>query len=294
MGVSQAMKDHLSGSCHLSVFMKITSADGDVLRVWNGTRNKIVDGELYYAYPIAPSRLQSQNGLSADNFEATAVYSGLFNAATLRSKKWIGARVEYRILDYKDPALGYAERRVGFLGQTETGKYAAKTEVKSLIGKLGEPVGLTYQNDCDVVRLGDGRCKVNLNGLTVQGYKITVSGTIAAPVLNRQQFSAAFSEPVKPDDEEITTVPDKFYEFGEIEFLSGANTGAKSQILTNSANDLTLYLPVYYNPSAGDQIRLIAGCNRKIAVCRDKYANAENNRSFYMLPGRTKAFRFPD
>jgi uncharacterized phage protein (TIGR02218 family) len=294
MSVSEAMKVHLSGNCHLACFLKITSKSGEVLNVWNGTRNKIVGGELYYAYPLAPSRLQSSNGLSADNLEATAVYSGLFNAATLRAKKWLGARVEYQILDYKRFDLGYAERRVGFLGQTETGKFAAKAEVKSLIGKLSEPVGLTYQKDCDVVRLGDARCKVDLNGITQQGFKITMPAIITAPVLNPQQFSVQFSGDIKPSDPAITIVPDDFYEFGEIEFVSGANAGARQQILTNAGNDLTTYLPLFYNVAPGDQLILIAGCNRKITVCRDKYNNALNNRSFFMLPGRSRIFKFPD
>jgi uncharacterized phage protein (TIGR02218 family) len=91
------------------------------------------------------------------------------------------------------------------------------------------------------------------------------------------------------------TLPkDGLYERGKIKFLSGANAGAEMEIVNNSGAELTLYLPLFYTPSAGDQIQLTTGCNRKINVCRDEYDNGINNRSFYMLPGRNRALRLPD
>lgn len=435
MPVSESMKEHLQGNTSLSVFLTITARDGDTLRVWNGTRNKTIGGNVFYAYPVAPSRLQTKNGLTADNFEITAVYSGLFTAATMRAKKWMGARVVYETRDYRLPELGYAERRVTYIGQTEAGRFAAKTELKSLGNKLSQPVGRTYQALCDVVELGDARCGVDLDDNTADGYRIKSTGTVAAPVLNRQQFSVLFDSPIyqgipglrgkyyagnnfenfifertdaavnfeygaaAPDarlpadnfsirwegtvtpqfsetytfsvehDDGIrlwvdnlttplidswtvngthtgnialtadvpvqirldfrdhvsvakvilrwssaslplevipqsrllapppaggtSTAPDDLFERGKIKFLTGANAGAEMLILTNAANDVTLYLPLFYTPQVGDQIEVITGCNRKIAVCRDRYANALRNRSVYMLPGRSKVLAFP-
>lgn len=424
MPVSEEMKEHLSGangSTHLGVFLKITAKDGTVLRVWNGTRNKKLNGETYQAYPVAPSQLQTANGLKADNLEVTAIYSGLFNAVTLRARKWMGARVEYAVYDYKNFALGYAERRTGFIAETEIGKYSAKPELLSLSNKLGVPSGFTYQEDCNVVKFGDTRCGVDLNGWTRNGYKIKTAATVAAPILNRQQFSVEFSEifarglrgryysdgsfgtlalerldekidftygtnapaaevpldnfsvrwegfvtapftetftfSVEHDDgakvwvngdliidqwttlgthtgtkamtagvpvsikveyrdetgfakiklswssasQALQIIPptalapplgaipaNSLYERGMIRFLSGPNQGLETQILTNSGNALTLFLPLFYTPLVGDELELITGCNRKINICRDLYGNAYRNRSFFMLPGRNK------
>lgn len=292
-GISDEMIEHLSGSVTLAVFLKITAADGDVLAVWNGTRNKILDGITYYAYPITPSRMQATKDLKPDNLEVTAVYSDLFSSKTLRSKKWSGARVEYRVMNYKDLSMGPAERRVGFIGQVKIGKYSATPELLSLSSKLAQPVGRTFQSDCDVVELGDARCAVDLSGLTQDGYKIQVTATVEASV-NRQQFYVTFNENIKPASPSITIPPDDLYERGRCEFLTGENAGATEQILTNIGGGITLFNAAFYKIQAGDRLRLTTGCSRKIDVCRDRYGNGENYRGFFCLPGRGKLLKIPE
>lgn len=290
------MKAHLSGTLTVGVFMRITAKDGDVLRVWNGTRNKVLDGQTYYAYPLAPSQLQSSHGLKADNLELTAIYSGLFTAATLRAKKWQGSRVEYRILNYKDFSMGYAERRVTFVGKTEVGKRAAKPELVSLSSRLSEPWGRTCNMECDADRLGDERCQVDLEGNTQTGYKIKIEAHVTA-VLNRQQFTIAFDGNIEPAIPATTVAPDLFYNRGEIRFLDVANGGLENvtaQILTNEGNAMTLYLPLFYMPAVDDEVELITGCNRLIRTCQFKFDNAINHQGFPYLPGRSKVLKVPD
>ena len=57
--------------------------------------------------------------------------------------------------------------------------------------------------------------------------------------------------------------------------------------------DLVLFLPMTLQFEVGDTLTLIAGCNRTIKVCRDRFANAQRNRSYYMLSGRRKLLDFP-
>lgn len=294
MPVSAEMQEHLQETLTVGVFMTITAKDGDVIRVWNGTRNKIVDGEVYTAYPVAPSRLQAANGLKADNLEITAVYSGLFTAATLRAKKWQGARVVYEILNYKDFTMGYAERRVSFLGKTTVGKYAAKVELNSLSSKLSEPWGYTCTKDCNVDEFGDARCGKSLTGESEDGIKTKIAAHITSTILNRQQFTIAFDDDIEPAVPATVTAPDAFYNRGKIRFLSGANDGLEALILGNDGNALTLYLPLFYMPAEDDEIELIGGCDRQRTTCRDKWANAERFRGFPDLPGRSKVFKIPE
>ena len=293
MALTSEMQQHLNGTTTLAVFLKITARDGTILRVCNCTRNKVIDGETYYAYPITPTILQTTNGLKPDNLEITAVYSELFTAATLRAKKWLGARVEYRTMNYKDFSMGHAVRRVGFVGQTKIDKYAATPELKSLSQKLSEPVGRTCNEDCDVVELGDARCKVDLSGNTLTGYRMRTNAHITS-VVNPQRFTIAFDQTIKPSVPGTTIAPDKFYHRGKFVFSSGSNSGVEGQILNNEGNTLTLLLALFYQPQVGDTLQLTVGCDRKIATCRDVFGNAINNRSFYCLPGRSKVLRIPD
>jgi uncharacterized phage protein (TIGR02218 family) len=113
-------------------------------------------------------------------------------------------------------------------------------------------------------------------------------------VVNRQQFTVVFDEAIKPAEPSVSIVPDGFYERGDLIFNSGAGEGVEAQILGNDGNGLTLWLPLFRTPLAGDRLTLVAGCNRKIGTCRDVYGNAENNRSFFMLPGQNRVFTLPE
>ena len=92
--------------------------------------------------------------------------------------------------------MGAAIKKVGFIGETEIGKYTAKPELLSLTNKLTQSVGFTYLETCNCSRLGDTRCKVNLTGNTVDGYKIRCAAQITN-VVNNQQFEISFTETLK-------------------------------------------------------------------------------------------------
>ena len=290
MAISEQMKDHLKGTITLAVFLKIIAPDGDQIRLWNGTKDKLIDGELYIAFPVTPSQVQTKKGLEADNLEIVAAYAEeVFTSKKLRSQKWVGARIEYRTMNYRDPSMGYLDRRVGFIGEAEVGRFASKVEVKSLSSKLGQTVGRVYTKDCDCARLGDARCRVDLSGTTVDGFQITADAVItAAP--NRQQFSVNFADEIKPG---VSAAPANLYERGEIEFLTGDNAGRRMLVYNNLENEMTLFLPVFFDIKPGDQVRLTVGCNRRIEICRGRFNNAENFQGFYTLPGRTRIFTLP-
>jgi uncharacterized phage protein (TIGR02218 family) len=293
MSVSNAMKDHLKGTTTLAVFVKMTAADGDIIAVTNASKNKIINGLEYKSIPLSPTQLQSTQGLKADNLELVTILGGLYTSATLRARKWVGAKVEYAVYNYKDFAMGYATRKIGYIGDTELGKFTAKPEILSLSNKLTQPVGFSMLETCNVVRLGDSRCKLDLNGNTVDGYRLRINATITQ-VVNKQQFAVSFNSPIKPANSAILTAPDDLFHGGTVEFTSGQNDGLETLILANEANGITIFLPTFYNIAVGDTVQLTVGCNRTIKQCVEKFNNGENNRSFWMLPGRTKLFKLPE
>lgn len=287
---SNEIKDHLKGTATLAVFIKITAQDGDVIAVTNATRNKIISGVEYKSIPLQPTQLQSTNGLKPDNTELTTILGGLYTATTLRAKKWFGARVEYAVYNYRDFSMGPAIKKIGFIGETEVGKFTATPELLSLTNKLSQSVGLTMLETCNCARLGDARCGVNLAGNTVDGFKIRCAAQVTA-VTNRQQFNISFTQTLKAG---VTVAPNDLYADGEIEFTSGENDGLETLVLGNAGNGLTLWLPPFYNVQNGDTCIVTVGCNRKIEQCVQRFNNGQNNRSFWMLPGRSKLFKIPE
>jgi uncharacterized phage protein (TIGR02218 family) len=296
MAVTDEMKEHLRGTLTVAVFLSITAKPengGDVIRVTNCMRPKLVGGEFYMPVALRPSQLQTTNGLKPDNLEALTVLGGLFTEVTLLKRKWLGARVEYRVLNWKDFSMGYAERRTGFMGRTEVGRFTAKPELISLSAKLAEEVGLSFLAECDVVELGDARCGFDLSGNTADGYRATTGAHIAS-ILNKQQFTIAFDDYIKPADHAVTVAPDNFYERGKATFTSGENDGEIVRLYANAGNAVTLWLPSFYNLAVNDTLQMVVGCNRKIAQCVARFANGRRNRSFFMLPGRSKLLKIPD
>lgn len=291
MSISDEMKAHLADNATLAVFIKITAKDSTVLSVTNCTRNKIIDGLTYHSIPLSPSQLQATAGLKPDNMELVTILGGLYTAATLRNKKWFGARVEYMVYNYQDFSMGVANRKVGYVGETEIGKFTAKPELLSISSKLSQETGTSYLEGCDVLRLGNARCGVNLDGTTVQGYKIRIPAEVTA-VSNIQQFTVAFTDFIKPSDHSVTTAPTDYFHNGEAEFTSGNNDGARMLVLGSSGNSLTLWIPAFYGLQVGDELILTAGCNRSIEECVEKFNNGPRNRGFWALPGREKLLKY--
>lgn len=92
--------------------------------------------------------------------------------------------------------------------------------------------------------------------VTASGLRKEVSGTVEK-VFNRQQFTAAFDQPVKPTEPEMLAAPDVFYRRGTVVFETGANAGDEARISSNEGDNLTLTLPMDADISTGDKIRLI-------------------------------------
>jgi len=284
MPVSAEMKTHLQGTATVNVFVTITAKDGSVVRFNNGTRNKIIGGNTYYAIPLDPSQLKSTSSLNPDNADVEIILTGLLSRANLIAGKWAGARVEYETYNYMDFTMGVAEKRIFYLGNVEVGRYTAKPELNSLMQKLNEQTGFTQLETCNA-QFGDSRCAKSLAGNTEDGHPIRQTAVVTA-VTNRQQFEVNYDT----DD----TIPNDFYREGLCEFITtGSNVGFDVKILANTSNALTLFVPAPFTIAVNDIVRLTTGCDKLRTTCRDKFNNIINNRSFWMLPGRSKLVTLP-
>jgi uncharacterized phage protein (TIGR02218 family) len=82
---------------------------------------------------------------------------------------------------------------------------------------------------------------------------------------------------------------DRWFEGGRIEVLSGAAAGlsgvVKSDRLSGAMRRVELWQSLRAPLAPGDQLRLLAGCDRRAATCRVKFGNFLNFRGFPHLPG---------
>src|SRR3546814_20911472 len=67
--------------------------------------------------------------------------------------------------------------------------------------------------------------------------------------------------------------------FGTLSWIEGANCGLESPVISVDGASLHLAEAPAFEPAAPVRVRLVEGCDKQLATCRDRFANAINFRS---------------
>jgi uncharacterized phage protein (TIGR02218 family) len=266
------LQDHLdSGTTTLCHCWRLTLTSGETLGFTDHDRALVFDGTRFEADAgFTGSDIESSLGLSVDNLETTgALESGRLDEARLRAGDFDHASVEIWRVNWAEVAQRLLMRK-GHLGEVTYGDGSFRAEVRGLAHLLGQTRGRVYQRGCDAM-LGDGRCTVNLN----------------APGLHAETIVNAI------DESAVTvtgaSVADDWFTRGEATWLSGAGAGRTLRIKRHRNSSSGLHLSFWQAPdfavSAGDGVRLTAGCDKQFATCQAKFSNAANFRGFPHMPG---------
>lgn len=277
MPVTSDMKTYLAGSVlTLATIWKFTAKAGAVVRLTNHTRDIVFGGQTYSSAPVVPTEIERRLGLSPDNYELTIPYrAGEFEYSDIIAGLWRNARVEMRVVNYLDTALGHAQYTLGEITTLGVGHFACKPNIETLTHRLSQPIGDVYSPKCRVKRLGGPGCGVDLTTFTHTRNVVTPT--------NRRVFTV-----------DGTAQADGYFSYGTALFTSGANADIEIEIRKNIGNTITLMLPLPFDLSAGDDVRLIAGCDRTIDACRDKFSNAINFQGEPYAPTPETAYKVPD
>lgn len=281
MSISAGMKDYLKGTAVVCTLVTVVAKDGTTIAICTHTRNLDYNSLTYLAWPMMPTQFQQTQGLSPDNAEVASAMAEPYSDLKLRGRKWSGARVTYELVNPIDLSLGVMFRKVGLIGDLTVRRFDVTSQFRSLGAQLTQPMGQMVMEDCIVPELGDDDCGVDVNGNTVDGKPIRRTATVTA-VSNQQQFAV-----------NGTAMADGFYNRGKTLWTAGLNDDLEMHILSNVGNAITLFVPAYFTIAIGDTVVLEAGCDRKRATCRDKFANAKRFRGYPDLPGRNKVIKFP-
>jgi hypothetical protein len=80
-----------------------------------------------------------------------------------------------------------------------------------------------------------------------------------------------------------------YFDSGTIEFTTGANAGiVQRQIKAYQEGQITLFQALPYSAAIGDQYVIVAGCDKTLATCRDRFDNVANRRAEDYVPGFDK------
>lgn len=216
--------------------------------------------------------LAQSTGLSVDNTEAL----GALSDASLREDeieqgRFDGAEVRAWLVNWADTAQHWLNFR-GHLGELTRAGGGFRAELRGLTEGLNRPLGRVYQKPCSAI-LGDSTCRFNL---AQENYAqaLPVQVVEGARRFVWQDFLAYDTD---------------WFTRGRLEVLDGPAAGLwgsiKSDRVVDGARVIELWEPIRGLVAVGAQVRLVAGCDKRVETCRLKFNNFENFQGFPDLPG---------
>ena len=265
---------HLAtGATTLCWCWRLTRKDGAAQGFTDHDRDLVFDATTFEAAAgFEASEIKDALGLSVDNLQVTsAISSERLAEADLVAGVYDDAKVEIWRVNWQTPA-DRVLMRSGSLGEVKRAGPLFSAEVRGLAHYLQQPKGRLFQYTCDA-DAGDGRCGVDLNA---PGFKGT--GSIVS-VASARRFTASGLE----------SFAGEWFSRGLVTFTSGAALGqrieVKSHTLSGGVATIELWQPARMPLVAGQTFTVTAGCDKHLATCGAKFANAVNFRGFPHMPG---------
>lgn len=217
---------------------------------------------------LTMARMDAGADLTVDNTELSGVVNDTgITEAQIRAGLFDYAQVRIYRVNYMDLSQGHELVAAGTAGETQFSENGWRTEFRSLVEQLKQPVIDLYSLTCSA-KFGDAKC----------GKVFTwESGTVTSVGTDTQRSFTA----------DITPAND-YYALGVVEWLTGANAGAQMEVDSNTGGAFNLSLPMAYAVAVGDTFRVRKDCNKV-------WDDASNGCSFHWGADRANHFRgFPD
>ena len=272
--INPAFLDYLKNNDSLTICyaLKVITKDNIIRGYTNNTDAFVYEGILYDASLGLDSSEISQQ---SDGTVSSATFHCIIDGVMIKTDKidygqLDSAQFELFVLNYNDFTMGKIIMQTGFFGVVSYHENSLTVELRSLTQSLNGKFVELCSERCRA-NLGDNRCRANLVRHTVQGAVIGV-------IKERLSFVIDI------------TKEDNYFTEGIIKFTTGNNAELQQEIKTHFDDQIILYLPMLYPINIGDQFIAVAGCNKHINTCREKFNNILNFRGEPHVPGLGKLF----
>jgi uncharacterized phage protein (TIGR02218 family) len=270
-----ALATRLSGGattlCHCWALRR---RDGASLGFTDHDRDLTFGGLVYAARSgLEAAEASAELGFAVSGGEVAGALTGLgLTEADVAGGLYDGAGVETWIVDWTDPAARLL-LDVASLGEIRRTGSAFVAELRGLMDRLDATRGRTYRATCGA-DLGDARCRVDPGRFRTTGMVLAAEGA--------GRFTAALAG----------ALPDTLFAAGRLAWTGGANAGLAGDVRTAAAGSLDLWEAPPRPILPGDAFTLTAGCDKRLATCRDTFANVPNFQGFPHMPGNDFVLRY--
>jgi len=263
--------------CHC---WRLTRKDGHVAGYTDHDRRLTVGATVFAPQTgLAASEARDTLGLAVDTVDVEgALSSDDISDEDIAAGLYDGATVETLLVNWRQPDDFVLLRKatVGRITRTD-GRFVA--ELESLAHSLDRPSGRFVSRTCDA-ELGDARCGFGLDdpAFTGTGAVEVVEMASTLVVSGLDAFAAGW------------------FALGVLTWTSGMREGRRERVEMHrmDAAGTTLVLQPGGSGSVaeGDTFVIVAGCDKKFATCKTKFANTLNFRGFPHLPGNDAAYGY--
>lgn len=272
--------EHLGADCTtLCHCWRVERRDGISFRFTDHDEPLMVDGGLYEPETgLAQSEARLSLGMAVDAVDVEgALSSEKLSEDDIAAGRFDGATVTTLLVNWREPAQFAAIGRsvIGRIARAD-GHFLA--ELESTAASLDKPNGRYLRHGCDAV-LGDARCGRDISGAAFNGAGAVVAEI--APATLRVGGLGGFEA--------------GWFSFGTVTWTSGRLAGTSAAVVDHIAADgeVRIVLPAAAPvPDPGDGFTIVAGCDKRFATCKAKFANAVNFRGFPHLPGNDTAYGY--
>lgn len=274
--ISPHLTSHIASEVtRLASCWRLLRRDGVMLGFTTHDRDLIVGGQTFRAAAsFAPSAINANNALNVDNLEVDgALTSDAISASDLRAGRYDFARIDIFLVDWQAPDAGVINLSSGFLGEVRIQDQRFTAEVRGLKQILQQEIGEVFSPECRA-DLGDRRCRVALRDFTQ-------TSTIAQVSSPRSFIASALNQ------------PDGWLRYGLLRWHDGGNAGLDFEVKQQQGDAIVLVQTPPAPLSVGDRFEVIAGCDKRFATCRDKFANVPNFRGEPFVPGVDSLLDYP-
>lgn len=258
----------------LAFCWRLDRRDGVSLGFTTHDRDLLIAGLAYRASPgMLPSAISVSDGFDVDTLDVSgALTSDAVTAGDLSDGRWDGARVRLFATGWETPGADILLLARGELGEVGLKDGAFTVELRGPTALLERPVVEQTSPECRA-SLGDRRCRVDLAPRT-RFARIAAVASATEIVLDSGEPSP------------------NAYGYGRIAWIDGANSGLAGLIAASDGTGVALREAPPHALETGLLVRLTEGCDRALATCRDRFANAANFRGEPYLPGNDLLTRY--
>lgn len=281
LDAASLLQIHLEGAittiCHC---WRLTRKDGIGLGFTDHDRPLTVDGTQFQPESgLIASEARASLGLASDEMDVSgALMSETISARDIEAGLYDGAKIVTLLANWREPAA-FLLVRSSVIGRISSsgGKFTA--ELSDLNQSLDRQHGRYFSRGCDAV-LGDARCAFDLE----------TPGFRTSGVVNSVESENVFTT------SSLSGFKEGWFDQGTVSWSSGELEGRHGQVISQRNEGASVRLIIehaaFARPAIGDSFVITAGCDKRFATCKAKFANSLNFQGFPHLPGNDAAYAY--